>query len=354
MNYLLLMTLYGLEKINGERTLYSIYHLYKGKRSSQTIQDAKLFQLEPMFGLVPDLTRESMERVIHQLEDKGMIISVGEGAYIVNNTGRNKLKSFSLPKSLNGWAFSSISAVFWERLSLTIQCLSFLIHHETRFIPISRNQHTMQWVKSFLKNQPGLREHVAKSLHDELTSVLFNLDEKQSTIFVYKLTSMKRIGYTNTQIAEILEMDPLKVSILFQSALHYLLDRVEQHPEKYPLLGKLAMVSNKPTTFTQSTSRTMELLQQGRSIEEIAAMRYLKKNTIEDHIVEIALTNPSFDVSSFINSKHFSIISECIQNLKTNQLKMIRQQLPIEASYFEIRLVLAKLGGAHGNPSSIT
>ncbi|MBM7661204.1 uncharacterized protein YpbB [Bacillus mesophilus] len=354
MNYILLLTLYGLEKINGERTVYSIYHLYKGKRSSQTIQDAKLFQLEPLFGLLPDLTREGMERSVQQLIEKGMVSSVGEGAYTVNNTGRNQLSSFSIPKSLNGWAYSSITAVFWERLSLTIQCLSYLIHHETRFIPISRDQNTMQWVKSFLKNQPGLREVVAKDLHDELFSVLSNLDELQSTIFVYKLTSLRRIGYTNTQIAELLETDSLKVSISFQATVHYLLDRLEQYPDQYPLLSRLAMVSNKPTTLTQSTSRTMELLQQGRTIEEIAAMRQLKKNTIEDHIVEIALTNPSFDISTFINPKDISIISECIKNSGTNQLKLIRKQLPIEASYFEIRLVLAKLGGAHGNSSRIT
>jgi uncharacterized protein YpbB len=353
MDYLLLMTLYGLEKIKGERTIYSIFHLFKGKRSSQTIQDAKLFQLGPLFGIIPDLTREKLEHVINQLANKGTITSIGEGSYTVTNSGRHELTSFSLPKSLDGWKYSGQSIVFWERLSLTIQCLSYLIHHETRFIPINRDQNTLQWVKWFLKNQSGSREIIARTLHEELLSLLTNLDETTSTIFVLKLSSIKRVGYTNAQISEMLHIDLLQVFILFQSTLHHVISNVEENPGKYPLLVQLATITDKANTLTQSTSKTLELLQKGKSIEEITAIRYLKKNTIEDHIVEIALTNPSFDITPFINTEYIKIISECIQSMKTNQLKVIKQNLPIEASYFEIRLVMAKQGGAHGTTSSI-
>ncbi|WP_456278499.1 helix-turn-helix domain-containing protein [Bacillus sp. AK128] len=347
MNYLFLTTLYGLDKINGERTIYSIFHLYKGKRSSQTIQDAKLFNLEPLFGVIPDLTRTTLDQVINTLENKEYISSVGDGAYILTHSGRNELNSFDLPEALNGWAYSSIAPVLWERLSLTIQCLSYLIHHNNRFIPINRDPSTLQWVKSFLRKQPATRELTAKKLHEEMFSILSLLGDQHSTILVYKLTSVERVGYTNTQIAELLNLDPLKVSILFQSTLHFILRKTEENIENFPVLRQLSMIANKPSTLTHSTFKTLELIQKGKSIEEVAAIRSLKKNTIEDHVVEIVLTNPSFDVTPFITKAHFEEISECVQRTKTNQLKVIKQILTIEASYFEIRLVMAKMGGAH-------
>ncbi|WP_246942273.1 helix-turn-helix domain-containing protein [Bacillus pinisoli] len=349
MKYLYFIILYGLEKINGERSIFSIYHLYKGKRSSQTIQDAKLFQLELLFGVIPGLKRDVLEAAIKELSNTAMIAQNEKESFIVTNKGKEYLQTFSLPQGLSGWRFSGDTKVFWERLSLTIQCLSYLIHHEPRFIPINRDQNILQWVKLFLRRQAVSREQVASHLYDELYSILFKLDEKQSMIFVYKLTGINRVGSTNDQIANMLEMDVVQVSIYFQSVLHELLHQVEKFPTDFPLLAQLATtITNKTVPLTQSTTKTLELLMIGKSVEEIASIRLLKKNTIEDHIVEIALMNPSFDISPFLDEEKYVTILECIQTVKSNQLKLIKQHLPVEASYFEIRLALAKIGGAHG------
>jgi uncharacterized protein YpbB len=53
--------LYCLKQLNGERTIYSIYHLLNGKKSSQTLQDAHLFSLKRYFGILESLTRESFD-----------------------------------------------------------------------------------------------------------------------------------------------------------------------------------------------------------------------------------------------------------------------------------------------------
>jgi uncharacterized protein YpbB len=347
MNYLLLITLYGLEKINGERSIYSIYHLLKGKRSSQTIQDARLFKLSHLFGIIPDIKRKDLERAINQLHAQGTVKTNGDGHYQVTKSGREALSTFHIPVSLDGWSFSSYSAVFWERLSLTIQCLSHLIHRETRFIPIHREPSSLNWVKSFLRKQSGSRELIAEHLHGELFTILKQLDEKRATIFVHKLTSYQRVGLTNQQIAERLTIDTLELTILFLSTLHYFLALIEKKKDHYPLLSQMSTIVDKHITLTQSTFKTYELLQMGKTTEEIARIRSLKKNTIEDHIVEIVLMDDSFDISTFITLAKFNIIKDCIDYVKTNQLKLIKEHLPIPASYFEIRLVLAKVGGAY-------
>lgn len=348
MNYLFLITLYGINKIQGERSIYSLYHLFKGKRSSQTIQDAQLFQLDHLFGVIPDIERKKLELVGSGLCKSNDVVSIENNIYVITEQGKNTLANFQFPDSLNGWKYANSSDVFWERISLTIQSISYVIRYETRFIPINRNPKTLIWVKNFLTHRSLIRQEVAEALYGELLTALKLIDEKRASIFVHKLTSYHRVGNTNDQIAEFLNMETLQVKLLFLSTLHFLLLLIEERPEDFPLLVEIAQIKENQITLTFSTQRTYELLHAGFSIEEIATSRSLKKNTIEDHIVEIALVDSQFDISQFVHDELYRSIKDCIEQEKTNQLRQIKKSLQVPASYFEIRLVLAKVGGAYG------
>ena len=67
LTFLQTMILFCLQKINGERTIYSIYHLLKGKKSSQTIQDTHLFHLQPLFQTYTNLSRNELEKISCQI-----------------------------------------------------------------------------------------------------------------------------------------------------------------------------------------------------------------------------------------------------------------------------------------------
>ncbi len=305
MDYLLSISLFCINKLKGERSIYSLYHLFKGKRSSQTIQDARLFRLSQLFGVVPTLERVELEKIVTALYTQKVIKSDGENMYVITEKGKEALTQFYFPVSLNGWKYANSSTVFWERLSLTIQCLSYVIRHKTHFIPINRDPKTLIWVKTFLKDQPSSRDELGMLLHRALLTALKLLDERRASIFVQKLTSYHRIGFTNEQIADSFAMDPLEVKILFLSTLHYLLSLVEEDGQRFPLLCQFAHIREDQSALTNSTQKTYTLLQDGLSIEEIADIRSLKRNTIEDHIVEIALVDHHFDTSPFVNSDLF-------------------------------------------------
>jgi uncharacterized protein YpbB len=347
MNYFQLLILYCLNQLKGERSIYSIYHLLKGKRSSQTIQDAKLFNTFQLFGVLPTIHRNEIDDAVNKLYTLKMIRVNTDKSYTLTSYGEESLRSFILPGSLNGWRYGAISNVFWERLSLMIQSLSNLIHFQSRFIPIHRDPETHAWVKSFFKGIKINREQIGEKLYAELLDAFRDLDEQRATIFVSKLTSHHRIGNTNEQLSDLYQLNTCEVAILFLSTLHHLLTLIEEKGANYPLLASMAKTDRKNISLSQSTEKTYELLNMGKSIDEIAKMRYLKRNTIEDHIVEIVLSDYLFDATYFITPEKYQIIKTCIQSMKTNQLKSIKQALSIQASYFEIRLVLAKVGGFH-------
>jgi uncharacterized protein YpbB len=95
--------------------------------------------------------------------------------------------------------------------------------------------------------------------------------------------------------------------------------------------------------LTQSTEKTFQLLNQGYSIADIVNTRQLKKGTIEDHIVELALKISGFSIEPFVTVEKQNQIKKVINETMTKQLRLIQNNVQ-GATYFEIRLVLAKNG----------
>ncbi len=346
-SFLSMIILYCLHKINGERTVYSILHLLNGKKSSQTIQDAHFFHLTSFFCTFPLLKRVELEMLIDLLKKQGFISQYKEQSYYVTPVGVKRLseyfKSNPIPANLNGWKYHNLAVVFWERLSLAVQVISQLKNHNSKYLPIQKSKELHQWLKDYLYKRKLSKDELADQLYDELVGCLETIDDLDPSILVKRLTGYQIIGLTESQAADQFDMDVDAYHIQFLGLLHYMLERVGTKQRDFPLLSYMIEDKKRDASLTESSHRTLNLLQSGYTLDEIAHMRNLKKNTIEDHLVEIALNIPYFDVSAFVNLDKQQKIKKAINSVTSKQLKHIRELVP-DADYFEIRLVLAQGG----------
>mgnify|MGYP005838815489 CR=1 FL=1 len=345
--------LYCFHQFNGERSPSAIYHLLKGKKSSQTIQDAQLYQVAFVYSMVNSFTRKELDQIVAEFMERGLINRITDDRYVLTVIGKRvlneQLKDELFPAHLNGFQFGEKAVIFWKRLSLIIQVLSNLIHDRAKFIPIHRDERLYKWVKLYLLKKKQSRIELAKMLHDECRRCLSDLSSVEATIFTLRLTSYDRIGMTNEQIASYLGEDKTRVQLQFWGVLHYFMKHIQKHSRDFPILYEMFEDLQEDSSLTISTRKTYQLVSQGKSIYEIAKIRSLKTNTIEDHIVELAFSIPDFSIAPFITMQKQQKILSQIKLQKTNKLKLIKESLGGEASYFEIRLVLAKCGG--GNAS---
>ncbi len=180
---------------------------------------------------------------------------------------------------------------------------------------------------------------LARSLYEEMHELLSYVEEKDANIFVWRLTSHERIGWTSEQIAYAINEEDVAVLLSFQNVLHFMLKMTEKETEKFPLLYSLR--EQKRAQLTSSAQKTWALLKEGYSLEQIAQLRGLKKGTIEDHIVEIATYIPTFVTTPFLEENKRKRIIQQARQLKTKKLRAIKEVLP-DVSYFEIRLALAR------------
>nr|WP_253270793.1 helix-turn-helix domain-containing protein [Geobacillus sp. A8] len=310
-----------------------------GKKSAQTLQDSKWFQLEPLFGTWKNVTLAALEEAAMALVEQRLALSAKQRTYTLTAAGEEWLaeQAALFPRHLNGWRYHEAEPLFWQRLSLIGQTLSNLVYGR-RFAPICRDERTLQWVKQYLLAK-GSRQMLAETLYQELIRLLEAVSEEAAVIFTLRLTSAVRIGWTMEQIAAYLQKDALYVQFQFRNVLHYIM--AEAEAGRVPMMAEL-MSGLAPAVLTQSAQKTYEWLRKGKTIEDISNLRRLKRSTIEDHVVEIAANVSGFSIAPFVDDEKAAAIRAAAQALRTRKLKEIREALDGKVSYFEIRLVLAK------------
>jgi uncharacterized protein YpbB len=346
MNELHFLLMKMMKQIAGDRTIYGLYHLLKGKKSSQTIQDASMYGLLPYFRIVPSLTRVVFDQHVAYLHHQGYIKAKENQVYVVTESGlaclKEKERHTPFLSNLNGYKYSDMAATFWKRLSLLIQTTSHVRKESKTFQPIIQDEETTLWVKHFLLHSGYTREELANKLYEECYRFLATRSEEEASIFVLRLTGHDRIGWTNEQIARKFSLDTWRVYFFIQQLLHEWIAIIQQQ-EEYVLLTYVCPVEE-TMQLSHSTKTTYKMLQKGLSIDDISKRRRLKRNTIEDHVVEIALYDRQLNIYLFLSKEKYKRIEQTYKDLQTKKLRKLKETVGDDVSYFEIRLVLARAG----------
>ncbi|MCT8138845.1 helix-turn-helix domain-containing protein [Anaerobacillus sp. CMMVII] len=348
MDYLQIIFLLILKKFNGNRSVFGAYHILKGKKTAQTVQDCRLFHISTLFGVYKQLERSTALKVVNLLLEKEYLIDAGEQRYIVTKKGeeflQSRLTEAPLPTYLNGFIYKDITDVFWTRMVLLIQCLSFLKLNRSEFIPVSKDARTQAWVKEKLQSSGMSPSQFADRLFLELETMLKQFSNLEATIFVLRLSGVKRVGLTIDQIAQELKIESFYTRLLYIGVIHGLISKVYDHQDEFPLIYSILDRIETTNLLTETAQKTYACLVRGLNIEEISRLRSLKQNTIEDHLVEICLNYEDFSIDSFVSKEIQTEILAVMSELKTKRLKEIKDKLGHTITYFQIRLILAKRG----------
>ena len=328
-----------LKAVDGERTISSPYHLIKGKKSGQTIQDIGYYKLHPYFGVMPKLEKKVYDRAVQKLFDKGFIETDGQ---VVRMREASRQHQAAAPL-LNGWKYRGNEQLFMARLSLIVQTLSQIHQNQRMFDPAVIAEDVQRWVKTYLHRIDYRNIESCRRFKAELAASLSEtgVEVIGKKIVVQRLSGYKIGGMTWEQIAAAEEVEIIDVQILAIETLHAWMDILESG--KYPMMQGLLEGIVQQSSLTETARRTESYFRNGRKLEEIAALRGLKTSTIEDHFVELAMNDSGFDILAFMEASLFSRIIAVSQSRKTKRLRDIKEHVP-EASYFQIRLALATKG----------
>lgn len=339
----ILLTSY--EKIEGERTIANIYHLLTGRRSIQTIQDAYLFQLNDYYGVYRSLKKRDFDYYINHLVEQGFLHNDVESLHVTERA-KQWLKQdhhFTDETFFKGKLYHTLHEPFYLRLLLMIQVWTNSQMNNRSYMPVVENRETEYWVKQYyVHTKNNINNHLA-GLHDELSQILQTVSERQAHLFVNRLTGYETYGLSLEQLANQFNMRQHDVYVHLISVIHKVIYLVEENRTHFPHIYTFFADLLTEQSLSKSTEQTNDLLQTGLSVQQIANKRHLSINTIYDHLVEIALHSHQFPYDQFVTDEQVTLILNVVKEIKTFRLKAIKERVPDDITYFQIRLILTQL-----------
>lgn len=334
--------------IQGERTISAVFHLLKGKRSIQTVQDGHIYELDDFFGIYPKLKRDDFDLHIQELCESGDITTdiTNNKVCLITKQGEDalaKLHSYLPYHYFKGLSYHSFSVIFLNRLLLLVQVLTNKKKNNSTYIPIIDDQIITSWVTRIYQTLKLDVNNTLEMFYEELHFLLTYLSEEEASIFIDRLTGYKHYGLSTQQLAKKYEQTVHDVHVLFIGITHYFIHIIMQNSEKLPFMMLLLEDLSLVPFITQSANKTYAWIKRGYDLDDIAIKRQLKINTIYDHVVEIALQDVSFPIERYVSKQNQKTIIEAIHSAKSSKLKSIKKHLDEHISYFQIRLTLAAM-----------
>jgi uncharacterized protein YpbB len=338
-DYLILICI---RRFKGERTISGIYNLLTGKRSSQTMQDAKGYQIDGYFGIYPTLTRAQLENCIHELEREGLI-SIKKSSSYLTSPGKDYLSNYKGPtlEYFQGMVWHDVISMYEDRINLLVQTLTNWKAGINHYLPIVDDTQVQKWVKTVFRNFHTKLPTLIEALYEEIYHLLNLHSRLEAELFTHRLTGGGVIGMTTEQLREDFDLKHEDATVLLHHTTYYLFIKSKDSKEEFPVLHLCTKGLDATHLITQSARKTFQYIQQGLTMDEIITVRNLKKSTIQDHIVEAALIIPSFSIDPFLSEKDVKAIKEMATNLDTQKLKQIHEAFSGKYDYFELRLALA-------------
>jgi len=97
-------------------------------------------------------------------------------------------------------------------------------------------------------------------------------------------------------------------------------------------------------SLSDTQRETLLLVREGCTLEEIAARRGLKQTTVAAHLEELYALGSELDLLRFVEADKVPLIRERLQQVGAVSLSLLKEGLPAEISYEDIRLVRGMWG----------
>ncbi|MDP9740756.1 UNVERIFIED_ORG: ATP-dependent DNA helicase RecQ [Bacillus sp. B2I3] len=121
---------------------------------------------------------------------------------------------------------------------------------------------------------------------------------------------------------------------------------ISQYVQAHPELETNTMVTKETVKRATKPSHleSYRLYQEGKSINEIGALRGLSAISIENHLLKCAEEHLDINWDEIFLEKDFNLVLETAKQLDSEKLKPLKEALPEHISYFMIKAILVKAG----------
>ncbi|GGC80980.1 helix-turn-helix domain-containing protein [Enterococcus wangshanyuanii] len=310
----------------------TLYHLLKGKRTSSVLVYGYLYRNLRFFHLCPELSEQEFNRQLQSLSEAGLLTIDQSGEVQITAKGNLTLNDQNQTiQWLDNYRFGKTDEEIWRFLQFLVQVTSHLSYGDKKYIPLEQSP----FYQAFLKQRIAVvkKNELIQMMKTEWHWLLSRLSKKEADYFAQQFSGYEQIGKTVTQILH-KESTPFEQFLVKKERLHHLLYEIENMPGETFLKQSIQpfMIKND----NQSMTQTKKHLRQQSSIETIAQQRGMKKSTIQDHLLELALTE-EIPFEQYISKETYQFLDQLSSPCPQWVYRTLKQKNK-DLDYFEYRL----------------
>ena len=263
------------------------------------------------YGIMKDYSKDTIKNIISFLISEGYIISTGD-----------KYPILSLSASASDILFKNKSVFIKKKIEKISTSAN---HNKTKNTNNNFNIENLQYDENLFALLKSVRMEIAKNLHVPPFIVCADISLKQmSTFFPLTVESLLKIHGIGAHKVE-------QYGEVFLNAI-----------SNYVMENNIDFSSIVKEKKEETHITTYNLYNSGKSIDEIANIRELTKTTIENHLLKCYENDLDIDLTRCVNTQYENDIISAIDKLGCEKLKPLKEILPNEVSYFDIKYYVLK------------
>ena len=273
------------------------------------------------YGIMKNYSKDTIKNIISFLISEGYIVSTGD-----------KYPILSLSFSANDILFKNKSVFIKKKIE---KISTSNKHNKSKNGNDTSNIEDLQYDENLFSLLKTVRMSIAKNLHIPPFIVCADISLKQmSTFFPLTVESLLQIHGIGAHKVE-------QYGEVFLNAIsNYVIEN------NIDISSKSCEVNSFDSVLTEKKEEshiiTYNLYNSGKSIDEIANIRELTKTTIENHLLKCYENDLDIDLTRCVNTQYENDIISAIDKLGFEKLKPLKEILPDEVSYFDIKYYVLK------------
>lgn len=314
----------------------TLYQLLTGRRTSSVLVYGCLNDLLPFWGLFPRLSEEAYQGILKQLEATGSLEQDSTGFYHkIADESSLSLEKAAVLDALDNFRFNKSGEQGWRLIRFAIQVVSEY-RRSKNFVPLETAPKYTEPVRQLIRSQ-GVAARA--TFYDELSCFFSELPERIADELAQSLTGYQMDGKADYQLLPQSLLEKPWQELAIKARQQLFIKTVAAHPETISckLYQQVAF-----SDANQSALISRRLFQAGASMEDVMAQRHLKAGTINDHLIEWALSDSEFPYSRFFDNHTLDILQQLSGEPVAWRYGDIAQKEAIDYRTFALYQIAAK------------
>ncbi|EGP4970123.1 hypothetical protein FAE02_001498 [Enterococcus faecium] len=285
----------------------SLYQLLVGKRTTSVLIFGFTHELLFAHNSFPDLKQDKFYQIMQKLAQQGWI-EINENEAKLTSAGADRLSELHTEYTgLRFDRYGRTGETSWRLIKFAVQVISNLASGNQDYLPAETSPFYTFQLKKWLSGSRLPRGILIDSAYESLAQLFSEIPEGAANFLANQFSGNDRTGLLPYQLAK--TNDEAAVYLQQSRCTHLLLAQIEERPDSlwYVLIDPLLQQN-----FNQSMMITKQMFMNGQTIDQIMAIRHLKKGTVTDHLIEWALFFDDFPYERVLSQ-------ETVERLEPNK-----------------------------------